>query len=130
MKVESKALYFFSLLMILVAVCVHAEKEEAPSLSIKEALDLALDQLPEGKEITSIALQEYREDEVWYFAEYDEKVIPYESKEMNANGDFIPVTKFRKVKIGMKIGMDGNVLTDQLSSTASIPRRRVIIPSK
>ena len=110
----------------------YAEKETAESsgISIKQALDFALEKLPEGKEITSIALKEDREGRQWYFAEYDVRVIPYETKEMDSKGDLVPCTKYRKKTIGAVISMEGEVKIDQLEPRSLIPTRRVILPSR
>ncbi|MGJ8649536.1 MAG: hypothetical protein ACSHX4_04195 [Opitutaceae bacterium] len=120
-----KVIYFSLVTLVLNAGFAHSESK----ISIKEALDLAFEQLPEGKEITSIELQSDRDDHQWYFAEYGEKIVPYETKEMNADGEYIPCTKFRKVTVGIKIEMNKEVQIDQISATG-MPRRRVILPQK
>jgi hypothetical protein len=110
----------------------YAEKEntESASINIKQALDLALAELPEGKEITSIALQEDRDGRQWYFAEYGIRIVAYETKEMNSKGELIPTTKYRKQTIGATISIEGAVKIDQLKPRSIVPRRRVILPAK
>lgn len=116
------------LLFSLVLSTAHAEGSDSPPISIKEALDLSLEKLPKGKDIQSILLQEGREGQLWYFAEYGEKIIAYEGQEMNADGDLIPCTKYRKVVIGIIVDMNGEVSIDQVEPRGNTPRRRVILP--
>ena len=123
-----KAFQFLLITLTLNSGFAYAEDTE-PKLSIQEALELAIEKLPEGKEIESIALQTDREGNQWYFAEYGEKVISYEGRDMDEKGEYIPCTKYRKVSVGVKVEMNKDVQIDQIS-TSGIPRRREILPKK
>lgn len=121
----------------LLSTCLLSSEEESPELTILEALKIALREIPEGKSVSSIEHVQIDETKSIYYAVYDEAITPYQRNELNADGEYVEVTKYRKENVAIEIASKDTYRIGVLASERSrpsistgdrriLPRRRVI----
>ena len=119
------------LILILIAfqctLLAEGGKEETKHLDILEALKIALEHTPEGKEVDSIKKIEVNDLTYFYFASYGQQIIPYESSELQQDGTRKKVTRYREAKVGILVSQTGEVKIDTHPPRSQTPRRRVVL---
>jgi hypothetical protein len=102
------------LLLILLFQCqLCAEgKEESKGLSILEALEIAIESVPEGAEVTSIERLEMWKGQIAYYAIYGEKIFDSRKRELKKDGIYEMVPAYYKRRIGLTVSLKGEVDLD------------------
>jgi len=83
--------------------------EAAKDLTIREALDLAIEHAPEGSGIRSIERLEADHAGALYYAVYGETIVTRTVNELQADGGYAPEPRHRAVKVGVLVGQEGTV---------------------
>ncbi len=133
-----------SLILCLFSICLYGEESSPteensqPEISILEALQIVLREIPEGTQVRSIEHVQIDETTSIYYAVYDETIIAYQSKVLNAEGEYVETTKYRKVDVAAEIHSKDTFRIGILENERSrprissrdgrvIPRRRVVL---
>lgn len=114
-----------TLITLVLSCTLYAEekKESVEQLDILEALKIAMAHIPEGKEIESIKKITVNEVTYYYYASYGSEIIPYDSKELQADGSYKEITKYKDAEVGVLISQTGEVETGATAPRRSISRR-------
>lgn len=114
--------------------CLPAAEVKTTELSILEALQIALREIPDGKVVSSIEHVQIDETSSIYYAVYDEKIISYQRKELNAEGEYVEATKYRKEDVAVEIASKDTIRIGVLESERLRPRsssgERRVIPKR
>jgi len=123
---EMKYLNISLLIILSLQLSNGEENKDTSIIGILEALTLAINEAPKGKEIQAIERFEISDGKYAFYAVYGEEVIPYTRKEIGPDGNYVEVEKYRKEKIGVEISMTGKIKVDVLQRERTKPERRMI----
>lgn len=104
----------------------HDLKAGQPSLPILEALEIALNHVPEGKSVEAIYLVRNQREADHYLAIYGNEIVGYVVEEMGLDSKFAEKTKHRKVRVGVKVTMSREVEAGMCGSLRRIVRSQPV----